>query len=146
MTDCYQIRDIDNIKVQSLDYMSLLYDRNSGITHIIAEPAPQIIEALGNKALTPSQVEQYLQKTYDIKSDEDNDAETFEHIITARLDELVDMGLANKSPIVSKPISTPSTHAAQINPRAARLTLPTENISTSTAAIDPKSGQNFDPS
>lgn len=145
MTHGYQIRDIDNIKVQSLDYMSLLYDRNSGITHIIAEPAPQIIEALGDKLLTAFQVEQYLKKIYDIESADEQNGECLEDIITARLDELVDLGLALKSPLIVKPIIAPSTNRAQINPKPAEANLPDETYSPS-AGNDGQAAPKCDPS
>lgn len=96
MADSYKIRDASNLILQHLDYMSLLYDRQSGITHIIAEPAPQIIEALGHNVMKPLQVEQILKKEYDIQSFDDDSSDSFEDVIIARLDEFVDLGLAEK--------------------------------------------------
>lgn len=96
MTDSYKIRDAGNLLLQHLDYMALLYDRRSGITHIIAQPAPQIIEALGHNILQPAQIEKILNKEYDIQSFEDDNIDSFEDIIIARLDEFVDLGIAEK--------------------------------------------------
>lgn len=96
MADRYKLRDMRNLSLQHLDYMALLYDRRSGITHIIAEPAPQIIEALGHNMLEPTQIEKILNKQYDIQSFEDDNIDSFEDIIIARLDEFVDLGIAEK--------------------------------------------------
>lgn len=96
MADRYKIRDVSNLILQHLDFMSLLYDKKSGITHIIAEPAPQIIEALGQDVMEPVQIEQILKKQYDIQVYEDESSDNFEDIIIARLDEFVDLGLAEK--------------------------------------------------
>ena len=96
MADSYKIRDVGNLILQHLDYMSLLYDRQSGITHIIAEPAPQIIEALGQDVMKAAQIEQILIKQYDVQMFEDESSDSFEDIIIARLDEFVDLGLAEK--------------------------------------------------
>lgn len=92
----YKIRNMRNLSLQHLDYMALLYDRQSGITHIIAQPAPQIIEALGHNILEPTQIEKILNKQYDIQSFEDDNIDSFEDIIIARLDEFVDLGIAEK--------------------------------------------------
>ncbi len=96
MANRYKMRNVSNLILQHLDYMSLLYDRQSGITHIIAEPAPQIIEALGHDAMKPSQIERILKKQYDIQAFEDGNSDSFEEIIAARLDEFVALGLAEK--------------------------------------------------
>lgn len=99
----YKIRDSKNLKFQALDYMSLLYDKLSGITHIIADPAPQIIEALGDVALSPQQIERLLKKQFDMQIGDDaenvdrhNDENSFENIIAARLEEFVDLGIVER--------------------------------------------------
>jgi len=96
MSDSYKMRDAGNLIMQHLDYMSILYDRLSGITHVIAEPAPQIIEALGQDTLSPSQIEQVLKKQYDIQPFDGKETENLEDIINARLEEFVELGLAEK--------------------------------------------------
>lgn len=114
MNDYYQMRYIDQIKLEHLDYMSLLYDKISGITHILAEPMPQIIEALGHKSLLSAQVAQYLQKNYDINSEpESENIESLEDIISARLDELVEMGLAVK--IAKEAVHNNASHVTRFD-------------------------------
>ncbi len=95
MGTIYYIKDNNNVRLHPLDYMTLLYDRLSGITHIVAEPAPQIIETLGSQALSVEQIERELQKQYDLKVFEDSD-DSFADIITARLDEFIDLGIIDK--------------------------------------------------
>ena len=34
--------------VHSLDMMTLIYQRRSGITHIVADPVPQILDVMGD--------------------------------------------------------------------------------------------------
>lgn len=91
----YKIRDPRNFIFQDLDFMSLLYDRRSGITHIIADPAPQILGALRTDSLSPEQIEGILQDEYDLQSDNEVD-ENLVNIITARLEEFVGLGLVEK--------------------------------------------------
>ncbi len=90
----YKIRDAQSLKFQTLDYISLLYDRLSGITHVVTDPAPQIIQVLGQNYLSSKQVETILQRQFDMTADENDNS--FEDIITARLDEFVELGLVEK--------------------------------------------------
>lgn len=95
MGTLYHIRNIENIRLHPLDYMTLLYDKLSGITHIIAEPAPEIIAALGSKSMRVDQIERELQKQYDLESFDESD-DSFADIITARLEEFVMLGIVEK--------------------------------------------------
>lgn len=74
--------------VEPLDMVTLLYQRRSGITHIVAEPVPEMLEAMADDALTPAELAQRLSAQFDLGSEED--AET---VIAARLEELADLGL-----------------------------------------------------
>ncbi|WP_425229413.1 HPr-rel-A system PqqD family peptide chaperone [Sphingomonas sp.] len=64
----------------------VLYDRRSGITHLLAEPAPQLLAALASKPLTLAELRDQLAVAYDLP-DVTDDA------LVARLDELVAAGL-----------------------------------------------------
>ena len=63
-----------------------LYDRRSGITHLLAEPAPQLLAALADTPRSLSALREHLAADSDLP-DLTDDA------LAARLAELVDAGL-----------------------------------------------------
>lgn len=71
-----------------LDPLTLVYHRASGITHLLVSPAPEILAALGNRAMTLDALLADLATRYDL-ADADRVA------LIARLDELVDCGLVS---------------------------------------------------
>ncbi|MEK6636454.1 MAG: HPr-rel-A system PqqD family peptide chaperone [Pseudomonadota bacterium] len=73
-------------KSVALDGLSAIYHGASGATHVVAEPVPQILEALGGDTLTLAELLARLGADYDL----DDDAEAG---LSARLDELVALGL-----------------------------------------------------
>jgi len=74
------------IKSVTLDGLSAIYHRTSGATHVVAEPVPQILEALGHDRLTLAELLTRLGADYDLAGDA-------VAALTARLDELVTLGL-----------------------------------------------------
>lgn len=74
--------------VEPLDMVTLVYQRRSGITHIVAEPVPEMLEAMGDDAVTPVQLAERLSAQFDLGSEDDAEA-----VIAARLEELADLGL-----------------------------------------------------
>ncbi len=73
-------------KAVTLDGLSAIYHRVSGATHVVAEPVPQILDALGNDTLTLSELLAHLGATYDLTDDA-------EGALIDRLDELAALGL-----------------------------------------------------
>jgi PqqD family protein of HPr-rel-A system len=73
-------------KLVTLDGLSAIYHRASGATHVVAEPVPQILEALGGDVLTLTELLARLGTAYDL-GDADVSA------LAARLDELAALGL-----------------------------------------------------
>jgi PqqD family protein of HPr-rel-A system len=73
-------------KSVTLDGLSAIYHRASGATHVVAEPVPQIFEALGDDVLTLAELLARLGAVYDL-------AEAGEAALIARLDELAALGL-----------------------------------------------------
>lgn len=86
----YKAEPADQILVTPLDSLTLVYQRRSGITHIVAEPAPEILAAMGAGALTADEVAQRLAAQFDFDSAQAAD------IIAARLNELADLGLVER--------------------------------------------------
>ncbi|MFN0045763.1 MAG: HPr-rel-A system PqqD family peptide chaperone [Sphingorhabdus sp.] len=86
----YKAEPADQILVTPLDSLTLVYQRRSGITHIVAEPAPEILATMGADALTADEVAQRLAAQFDFDSAQAAD------IIAARLNELADLGLVER--------------------------------------------------
>jgi PqqD family protein of HPr-rel-A system len=82
----YRAPRADALIVAPLDEFTAVFHRASGITHLLAEPAPQILQVLGNGGLTLDGLLARLAQDYDL-ADADREA------LAARLDELVVSGL-----------------------------------------------------
>ncbi len=74
--------------VELLDTMTLIYQRRSGITHIVAEPVPQMLEAMRGDAIDARVLTARLAATFDLGRREDAVA-----VIAGRLEELASLGL-----------------------------------------------------
>jgi PqqD family protein of HPr-rel-A system len=75
--------------VRPLDAFTAVFHRPSGITHLLAPPAPQILEALTGDGLSSDALLSRLAADYDM-ADGDRAA------LAARLDELVAAGLITR--------------------------------------------------
>lgn len=75
----------------ALDGLSVLFHRPSGMTHIVAPPAPQILEALRHGPADAGELLARLRAWYDFEGDETADA------VEARLDELEAAGLVRRA-------------------------------------------------
>ena len=82
----YRAPPTDGLLIAPLDEFTAVYHRASGITHLLTEPAPQIIAILGESGLTLSALLDRLAEDYEL-SDGTREA------LAARLDELVEAGL-----------------------------------------------------
>ena len=47
----YQAEPANARIVEALDMMTLIYQRRSGITHMVGEPVPQMLDAMGKDAV-----------------------------------------------------------------------------------------------
>ncbi len=48
----YQAEPADQRLIEALDQMTLIYQRRSGITHMVTEPVPQMLAAMAGAVLT----------------------------------------------------------------------------------------------
>ena len=87
----YRADTTDAMLIEPLDELTLIYHRRSGITHMVVEPVPQILMAMGKDALTLNQLLKRLSKDFDL-----GDAVEAKAVLAARIDELVDLGLVAK--------------------------------------------------
>ncbi|OYY63566.1 MAG: HPr-rel-A system PqqD family protein [Sphingomonas sp. 28-62-11] len=78
-----------SLRVVPLDDLTLIYHRASGMTHLLAPPAPEILDALAAAPLTSAALLARLADEFDL-GDADPAA------LVARLDELVAAGLVEK--------------------------------------------------
>ncbi len=85
----YRAEGNGDIIVETLDMITLVYQRRSGITHMVAEPMPQILAAFGDDALTIGELTKRLADQFEL-GDETAD---ITQVITARIQELEGLGL-----------------------------------------------------
>jgi PqqD family protein of HPr-rel-A system len=85
----YRAPPADALVLVELDALTACYHRASGITHLLASPAPELLEILAGKALDIEGLLAQLRVQFDL-ADADVAA------LSARLDELVDSGLIER--------------------------------------------------
>lgn len=93
MTQKYRAASKDELVWHALDRMTLLFHRPSGITHMLADPVPAILEVMTDVPLSVTEIAARLVAEFDIASDDN-----IENIIQARLAELLDLGLVARLP------------------------------------------------
>lgn len=93
MTQKYRAAAKDDLIWHGLDSMTLLFHRPSGITHMLADPAPAILEVMEEHLLTAAEIVSRLTATFDVESDIDA-----KDIVLARLEELSGLGLVSRVP------------------------------------------------
>jgi PqqD family protein of HPr-rel-A system len=77
------------LRIVPLDALTLIYHRSSGITHIVDSPVPEILEALGDEALSVEALLARLSERFDL-----GDADPMALVV--RLDELAQAGLVER--------------------------------------------------
>lgn len=75
-------------RVVELDGVTLIFHRPSGMTHIVAPPAPQILDALGEGPANAAALLERLKRDFDFDKTDDLAA-----ALEARLGELESAGL-----------------------------------------------------
>lgn len=93
MTQKYRAAAKDDLIWHDLDSMTLLFHLPSGITHMLADPAPAILEVMDDASLTAAEIASRLIEIFDVESDIDA-----ENIVVARLEELSGLGLVTRVP------------------------------------------------
>jgi PqqD family protein of HPr-rel-A system len=87
----YRAEPTDARIVEPLDAMTLIYQRRSGITHMVTEPVPQMLTAMGEDALDAAALLARLAADFDLETDG-----AALQAISARLNELADLGLVER--------------------------------------------------
>lgn len=78
------------LRIAALDVLTAVYHRPSGITHLLAPPAPEMLDALAGATLTADELLDQLAARFELGA---VDAAALE----ARLAELVDAGLVARA-------------------------------------------------
>lgn len=84
----YKAEPAEQRLIEPLDAMTLIYQRRSGITHMVAEPVPEILAAMAADAVDAATLCDRLATDFDL-----GDAEEAVAVVSARLEELADLGL-----------------------------------------------------
>jgi PqqD family protein of HPr-rel-A system len=79
------------VRSLALDGLAVLFHEPSGMTHIVAPPAPEILAALQEGPADAAELLRRLRANYDLEGDEAEGA------IHARLDELEAAGLVRRA-------------------------------------------------
>ena len=87
----YRAEPADQRLVEPLDMMTLIYQRRSGITHMVGEPVPQMLAAMGDDAVDAAILAKRLAKTFDLGGAADAVA-----VMSERLEELAELGLVER--------------------------------------------------
>lgn len=82
----YRMARPETLRIAHLDHFTVVYHRESGLTHLLSAPAPEILAALGEAGRTLADLNYRLKEEYAL-GDDAADA------LTARLEELVACGL-----------------------------------------------------
>jgi PqqD family protein of HPr-rel-A system len=85
----YRAEASDARIILPLDALTLIYQRRSGITHIVTEPVPQILEAMGCDMCDVRMVLTQLSQQFDLGDDAHD-------VVAARLEELASLGLVER--------------------------------------------------
>jgi PqqD family protein of HPr-rel-A system len=83
----YAAEPPETMRMEAVEGLTLLYHRTSGLTHFLAPPAPQILEALACGPASAAQIAARMGETFEIESDDPAAA------VAARLAELEAAGL-----------------------------------------------------
>lgn len=87
----YRAEPADQRLVEPLDIMTLIYQRRSGITHMVGEPVPQMLAAMGDDAVDAAMLAERLRKKFDLGETADAVA-----VLSERLEELAELGLVER--------------------------------------------------
>lgn len=86
----YRAEPADQLLIEALDAMTAIYHKRSGITHIVAEPVPEMLSVMGHESFDAAGIADRLAARFDV------DAGEALVIVEARLEELAALGLVNR--------------------------------------------------
>ena len=87
----YQAEPAEGLLIEPLDAITLVYHRRSGVTHMVAEPVPEILAVMRADVLDACGVLARLGEQFDLDAGEEALAS-----VAARLNELAELGLIHR--------------------------------------------------
>jgi PqqD family protein of HPr-rel-A system len=87
----YRAESVADRIICPLDSMTLIFQKRSGITHIVADPVPQILQVMGDGACDAAKVAERLALEFDL-----DDGAQAKAIIADRLEELAAVGFVER--------------------------------------------------
>ncbi len=91
MSKRYRALKTDELINHELDSMTLIFQKASGITHMVADPVPAILSMMGGEAITADEIAAKLAEDFDLETGVDAI-----EIVLARLEELRELGLVER--------------------------------------------------
>ncbi|MEP3227412.1 MAG: HPr-rel-A system PqqD family peptide chaperone [Parasphingorhabdus sp.] len=91
MSQYYCAADPNGLIQHELDSMTLIFQKSSGITHMVADPVPAILEVMREDIVRPEDIVRRLTDQFDLQDEGDSEA-----IVLARLTELCALGLVEQ--------------------------------------------------
>jgi PqqD family protein of HPr-rel-A system len=91
MNQSYRAIASQDVILHPLDSMTLIFQKSSGITHMVADPVPAILEVMAQDVLSADAIAVRLATNYDLEDSGDTT-----DIVLARLIELRALGLVEQ--------------------------------------------------
>lgn len=91
MSPHFRVANPNVFVLHTLDMMTLVFHKPSGLTHIVADPIPAILEVMQDGVFTPNEVVKALKNGFELEEGTD-----VENIVLARLDEMHILGLVER--------------------------------------------------
>ncbi len=91
MSQLYRAAASEGLIQHPLDSMTLIFQKSSGITHMVVDPVPAILAVMNKDALTAEDIAGRLSDSYDLE-----DSGAAADIVLARLVELCSLGLVEQ--------------------------------------------------
>ena len=96
MEQVFWASDPDRLRLVAIDELSVLFDRRSGITHVVVDPVPAILSVLSTEPQSVSAILKRLRRDFDLSTVEHG--ESAATVVEARLAELNAMGIVDARP------------------------------------------------
>lgn len=80
------------VRIVELDGLTAVYHRPSGMTHLLATPAPQILAVIANDAAEPTEIIERMGRLFEVEA-----GESARQALDARLVELEAAGLVRRA-------------------------------------------------
>ena len=91
MSQQYKLKSGETLIEHVLDSMTAVFQSSSGITHLVTDPVPAILEVLSDQFADSEQVAERLQRRFELQANVD-----VASVVAARLEELWQLGLVER--------------------------------------------------